>query len=112
VAAKSVDLVVCTDVLEHVGDDGRALAELRRALRAGGRAVVHVPVLTSRTVEYGRAVAGDSDHVRAYGPDVADRFADAGLGVEWRLARRMPRRLRRRFGLFEDDVLFVLRAIG
>src|SRR5205085_11332627 len=67
---ESMALVICTDVLEHVPDDRAALAEIRRVLAPGGRTLVHVPILTSGTVEYGHAVAADNEHVRAYGPDV------------------------------------------
>lgn len=37
------DLVVCLDVLEHVEDDSRALEELFRVTRPGGRLIVSVP---------------------------------------------------------------------
>ena len=109
-ADASMGLIVCTDVLEHVADDGAALDELRRVLGPEGRTVVHVPILSSATVEYGRPVDADNGHVRAYGPDVADRFRDAGLSVEWRLAKRLAPRHRRRFGLYGEDVLLVARV--
>lgn len=38
--AKSVDRVLCAGVLYHVPDCERALREMRRVLRAGGRAVI------------------------------------------------------------------------
>lgn len=37
------DLVICSHVLEHVPDYGRALAEIRRVLAVDGRAVIDVP---------------------------------------------------------------------
>jgi SAM-dependent methyltransferase len=37
------DCVVCTEVLEHVGDPARVLAELRRVLRPGGRLLLTTP---------------------------------------------------------------------
>jgi ubiquinone/menaquinone biosynthesis C-methylase UbiE len=37
------DLVTCLDVIEHVADDRRALTELRRVTRPGGRLLVTVP---------------------------------------------------------------------
>ena len=39
----SVDLAVCTEVLEHVPDDRRAVAELRRILTPTGFLVLSVP---------------------------------------------------------------------
>jgi SAM-dependent methyltransferase len=37
------DFVLCTEVLEHVADPARVLAELRRVLRPGGGVLVTVP---------------------------------------------------------------------
>jgi SAM-dependent methyltransferase len=42
-AAACADIVVCTEVLEHVPDDRRALAELRRLTRDGGWLLLSVP---------------------------------------------------------------------
>jgi len=39
----TVDLVVCTEVLEHVLDDDAAVGELRRVLSRGGRLLLSVP---------------------------------------------------------------------
>jgi SAM-dependent methyltransferase len=39
----SVDLVLCTEVLEHVLDPGRLLSEVQRCLRPGGRLLLTVP---------------------------------------------------------------------
>ena len=36
-ASASVDVVVCQQALQHVGDKGRALAEMRRVASPGGR---------------------------------------------------------------------------
>jgi SAM-dependent methyltransferase len=40
---RSVDLVWCSEVLEHVADTGGLLVEARRVLRPGGRMLVTVP---------------------------------------------------------------------
>ncbi len=37
------DVVVCTEVLEHLDDPGRALASIAQATRAGGHAVITTP---------------------------------------------------------------------
>lgn len=39
----SFDLVLATDVIEHVDDDMAALREIRRILKPGGRALITVP---------------------------------------------------------------------
>jgi SAM-dependent methyltransferase len=39
----SFDFVLSCDVLEHLEDDGRALAEIRRVLRPGGYGIITVP---------------------------------------------------------------------
>ena len=39
----SIDLVWCSEVLEHVGDTSGLLLEVRRVLRSGGRLLVTVP---------------------------------------------------------------------
>lgn len=39
----AVDLALCTEVLEHIADDGRAVAELGRILRPAGLLVLSVP---------------------------------------------------------------------
>jgi 2-polyprenyl-6-hydroxyphenyl methylase/3-demethylubiquinone-9 3-methyltransferase len=38
-----VDLIWCSEVLEHIPDVGHALLEMRRVLRRGGRALLTVP---------------------------------------------------------------------
>jgi hypothetical protein len=88
----SFDVILCSHVLEHVGDDGRALCELRRILKPGGWAILQVPVDGSRerTFEDPRVtdaadrerLFGQSDHVRMYGRDYPQRLADAGFDVQ------------------------------
>jgi SAM-dependent methyltransferase len=43
----SVDLLLATDVIEHVDDDQKALSEIRRVLRPGGTALITVPAFPS-----------------------------------------------------------------
>ncbi len=44
---ESFDLILATDILEHVDDDLRALKELRRVLKKSGRIVITVPAFRS-----------------------------------------------------------------
>ena len=88
----SFDAVVCSHVLEHVDDDGAAMAELRRITAPGGWCLVMVPLDLGRQRTYEDAAIAapaerqrafwQSDHVRLYAPDIGDRLAAAGFVVE------------------------------
>ena len=52
------DLVLTADTLEHVPDYRRALREIRRVLRPGGRHVFTVPVVPTRSETVARVVMG------------------------------------------------------
>jgi len=43
-AAESLDLVLCTQVLEHVADVAGGIREIHRVLRPSGRAVLAIPI--------------------------------------------------------------------
>ncbi|HEU5113607.1 MAG TPA: methyltransferase domain-containing protein [Acidimicrobiia bacterium] len=86
---ESFDVIICSHVLEHVPDDGRAMEELHRILASDGWALVVVPVTKDKTFEDPTIVDpderlrvfGQRDHVRRYGPDIADRLRRAGFVV-------------------------------
>jgi SAM-dependent methyltransferase len=87
----SFDLILCSHVLEHVPDDGAAMAELRRVLAPGGLCLVLTPYRPEVTTyedpgitsPLDRMVAfGQQDHVRIYGNDLTDRLRGAGFEVE------------------------------
>jgi ubiquinone/menaquinone biosynthesis C-methylase UbiE len=42
--AASVDVLICSHVIEHVADDRRLLAEFRRVLKPGGHLILMVPI--------------------------------------------------------------------
>lgn len=83
------DCVIANHVLEHVADDLRALAELRRVLRPGGFAILQTPYSSvlekticdpgTNTAETRLQLYGQEDHVRLYGRDIFVRFAAAGF---------------------------------
>jgi SAM-dependent methyltransferase len=104
----SFDWILCSHVLEHVGDDRAAMRELHRVLRPGGTLLVQVPTYGPTTdedpsvtdPEARRARFGQPDHVRVYGDDVHDRLRAAGFAVEPRVYRdELVPEERRRFGL-------------
>ncbi len=65
VRGASVDAVLALDVFEHIPDDGRAVAEVRRVLKPGGALVATVPCHPALFSEHDRAL----HHVRRYTRD-------------------------------------------
>lgn len=116
--AESFDVIYCSHVLEHVPDDRKAMREFARVLKASGWAIILVPVLRAVTEEDSSVTDpaersrrfGQIDHVRAYGPDFADRLADAGFDVTVDYYPRQIGPVRTdRYGLFPTDTIFFVR---
>jgi SAM-dependent methyltransferase len=92
VADASFDCCIACDVLEHVDNDRRALAELHRVLSPGGVAIITVPQRdgADRTYEDASITTpaerfqayGQADHVRMYGADIVERMTAAGFRVD------------------------------
>jgi SAM-dependent methyltransferase len=77
-ADRSVDAVVSANLFEHVPDDRRALREVRRVLRPGGKGVIVVPAAPGTYDYYDRFLG----HERRYGRgELAAKAGDAGLEV-------------------------------
>lgn len=88
----SVDLFICSHVLEHVPDDRQAMRELHRILSPSGRGVLLVPIVvglsaidedptvTSPSDRWRRF--GQDDHVRLYNKSgFVERLTDVGFSV-------------------------------
>lgn len=71
---RSFDLVFASHVLEHIKEDQLAIEEIERVLRPGGAAVLPVPILSPKTVEYPRPNPHEAGHVRAPGVDYYERL--------------------------------------
>ncbi|MBX7459047.1 methyltransferase domain-containing protein [Qipengyuania sp. 1NDH17] len=89
-ADKSVGVIVCSHVLEHV-DDAKALRELERILTDDGFALLMVPMVHHWEKSFERPAPtvaerikyfGQFDHIRRYGRDFVERVKDAGFAVE------------------------------
>lgn len=74
----SIDAVICLDVLEHLPDDTKGIAEIKRILKPGGIAIIFVPTfmsLWSVTDEV-------SHHYRRYRlPEIAKKFRSEELTI-------------------------------
>lgn len=92
-ASASFDLVTHTEVLEHVPDDARAMAELLRVLRPGGSMIFTVPMHDGEhTVERARQHDGVIEylmepvyHLDLLRPEGILAFRDYGLDIIERL---------------------------
>ena len=117
--SESFDRIFCSHVLEHVPDDRKAIGELGRVLKPGGRAVILVPIRGEETdedpeltdpVERERRF-GQLDHVRSYGMDFLPRLERAGFSVQGRDATslQMDAQDLDRMGLDPADIVFICR---
>jgi SAM-dependent methyltransferase len=100
-------VVIANHVLEHIPDDGTAIAELTRVLRPGGRAVLMVPFDPNGPTQEGAGIADPAErmcrfghpyHYRINGRDFSGRLDAAGLApiaIDSRVLLRPH--LRRRF---------------
>ncbi|HWP65787.1 MAG TPA: glycosyltransferase [Candidatus Limnocylindria bacterium] len=76
---RGYDTVICSNVLEHIEDDARALAAMRDVLAPGGRVVLVVPALKALYGEIDRAI----HHHRRYSrEEITEKLRGAGLQVE------------------------------
>ncbi len=116
--SESVDLVICSHVLEHVQEDTKAMRELKRVLRPGGRALIMGPVDYDRPTTYEDpsivspkarlAAFHQNDHVRIYGADFDHRLRAAGFQVDAnRYALSLGEQAIARYGLVSGEIIYV-----
>ena len=114
----SFDAVVCNHVLEHIPTDHVAMAEIKRVLKPGAKALLQVPysevidnteedfsVITNaeRIARYGQ-----SDHVRVYEKqDYIRRLKEAGFEVEMMELDALEDY--RRFAINPEECAFIVR---
>ncbi|WP_179378246.1 class I SAM-dependent methyltransferase [Jannaschia marina] len=112
-AETGFDIILCSQILEHV-DDAKALSEMFRILRPGGRAYLMTPVCEGWAESYEnpevtsgpdrRLHFGQADHVRFYGRDIRDRIRAAGFALREVVAAEPDVRLH---GLIRGETLFI-----
>ena len=82
------DLIVCYHVLEHIKDDRKAISELFRILKPGGKVLIQTPfkegeIYENESIKTGadrRIHFGQEDHVRYYSVNgLCERLEQAGF---------------------------------
>jgi len=68
------DFVFASHALEHIPKDEQAISEISRILKPNGIAVLPVPLVAEKTVEYPEPNPNETYHVRAPGFDYFDRY--------------------------------------
>jgi SAM-dependent methyltransferase len=119
-ADHSVDVFLCSHVLEHVPGDRKAMLELHRILKPDGFGVVLVPLLSNvdethedpaiDTPELRWKHYGLDDHVRQYGKrDFVDRLTGAGFRVDQLGIDHFGAAALKEAGITEKSILYVVR---
>ena len=114
----SFDVVLCNHVLEHVKDDIQAMREIKRVLRPDGWALMQIPFFSpvpDKTFEDNsitnprerERAFGQSDHVRKYGKDYAERINKSGLSAEENAYAKSLLMQASRYGIETNEILFI-----
>ncbi len=116
------DVVLSSHVLEHVRDDGAAIAEIARVLRPGGWAAIMVPFDPILPVtDEGRDIVSPAErlarfghpyHYRIYGADLTARLTAAGFLVSVLSSKRLLTPHRRRRYRINRNYLFFCRRVA
>jgi SAM-dependent methyltransferase len=113
------DFFLCSHVLEHVTDDRKALHELHRILKNGGKGILMVPIILSineidedpTIVDEGERWRrfGQNDHVRLYSKyGFLERVREAGFTVYQHGKDFFGEELFSRSGISTESVLYVV----
>lgn len=110
------DFVICNHVLEHVTSYEVALAEIKRILKSGGKAVLQVPYakLLTNTIEDLNTTSekereekfGQYDHIRLFGLDYPNILKRAGFSVNQYTSAQLSNNQTHKFALNPDEIIF------
>ena len=112
----SFDWILCNHVLEHIPNDTKAMQELYRVLKPGGKALLQVPLNTALEETFEddsivdkaarTKVFGQYDHVRVYGKDYFEKLRQTGFEVnEIQYGKSLTETERVRFSVTKDEYI-------
>nr|WP_320194064.1 methyltransferase domain-containing protein [uncultured Desulfobacter sp.] len=116
----SFDFFICSHVLEHVENDVKAISELFRILRSGGKGIVMAPILLTLKTDYENPDAttaddrwkhfGQDDHVRMYSKSgFIQKLTDAGFKVSQLGIDNYGKAFFYKNGIHKRSVLYVVK---
>lgn len=112
------DYLICSHVLEHVNNPDKALMELLRILKPGGKAILMVPINpyientiedpSHTTIEERLRHYGQEDHLRLFAKkDFMNRIEKAGFLLETYSIEEFGIKTFKRLGLRESSILYI-----
>lgn len=113
------DFFICSHVLEHVPDDKKAMKELYRILKSGGKGIVLVPIILgmnsslegdlSADIPTRWKLYGQDDHVRMYAKnDFIDRLQSAGFKIDQLGVNHFGAETFEKTGILPASILYVV----
>jgi len=112
------DFVICNHVLEHIQDVRKAMSELFRVLKPGGKAIlqVHISKYNKKTSEDFSIILpeerekyfGQKDHVRLCGKDYKKRLEDVGFKLNlYDIKNDLSIQDIKKYGINEEEILYI-----
>lgn len=112
----SFDWILCNHVLEHIPSDTKAMKELYRVLKPGGKALLQVPLDPKRDTTFEdnsitdkatrTKVFGQYDHVRVYGKDYFEKLRAIGFQVnELQFGKTLSEEERTRYAIVKTEYI-------
>lgn len=113
------DFFICSHVLEHIPDDIKAMEELYRILKPGGRGIAMVPInlQLKETIEDPNCTDAalrwkyffQDDHVRMYAKeDFISRLQSVGFEVEQLGKNYFGEEVFKRYAIYPTSVLYIV----
>jgi len=112
----SFDWILCNHVLEHIPNDTKAMHELFRVLKPGGKALLQVPLDPKRNTTFEdnsitdkaerTKVFGQYDHVRVYGMDYFNKLKTVGFKVDaLQYGKTLTKKERKLYAVVETEYI-------
>ena len=112
----SFDWILCNHVLEHIPSDTKAMKELYRVLKPGGKALLQVPLDPKRDTTFEdnsitdkatrTKIFGQYDHVRVYGKDYFEKLRAIGFRVnELQFGKTLSKDERTRYAIVKTEYI-------